>query len=158
MKAGEIANILGITESHMRILVQEGYIPKENRGEYDPEKCKLAYIVYLQEIERKRNEAASDNINSKDERTRLVKARADKSELKYKTKYDDYVELDAFCKELENFIKLAKQKILSLEPALTDAVLKSKTRAEIQANTYKIIHKTLNELAELQGKSTHEED
>lgn len=149
MKAGEIANILGITESHMRILVQEGYIPKENRGEYDSEKCKLAYIVYLQEIERKRNEAANDNFNSKDERTRLVKARADKAELKYNTKYDEYVKLDVFCGEWAIIIRLTKQKILSLADILTDKILKCKTRADIQDTVKEIVYKTLDEIAEL---------
>jgi hypothetical protein len=53
VNAEKIARVLNLTESRVHQLVKEG-LPKEARGQYDPIKCMVWYVRYLQRVIEKR--------------------------------------------------------------------------------------------------------
>ena len=72
--AGAIADMLGITDRHLRRLANEGILPKETRGRYPMKGCVQGYIKYLQALRISTDERSG-------EATRLSKVRADTYEL-----------------------------------------------------------------------------
>lgn len=69
-----IADMLGITDRHLRRLAAEGVVPESVRGRYPLAGCVLGYVTYL-----KRIQSADDH--RKKEHTRLNTARANIYEL-----------------------------------------------------------------------------
>ena len=72
--AGTIADMLGITDRHLRRLVTEGIVPKATHGRYPLRGCVHGYVRYLQALRVSTDEHSG-------EKTRLSKVRADTYEL-----------------------------------------------------------------------------
>ena len=77
--AGTIADMLGITDRHLRRLAEEGIVPKATRGRYPIKGCVQGYITYLQALRVSTDERSG-------EATRLSKVRADTYELELQIK------------------------------------------------------------------------
>src|SRR5882672_1069217 len=82
VNAEKIAQALNLTESRVHQLVREG-LPKEARGQYDPVKCLLWYVRYLQNALEKRSVPTLDGgfVGEREERVRLLRADADLREI-----------------------------------------------------------------------------
>lgn len=72
--AGTIAEVLMITDRHLRRLAKEGVVPKSVRGRYPMRGCVQGYITHLQSLR-------DSTVERSDEATRLSKVRADTYEL-----------------------------------------------------------------------------
>jgi phage terminase Nu1 subunit (DNA packaging protein) len=79
-----VADALNLTPRRVQQLVKEG-MPREKRGEYDPIKCLLWYIRYLQaQVSRLSPNVApegSEGDQERKQRIRLLQADADLREL-----------------------------------------------------------------------------
>lgn len=81
-KVGVIASIFGVTERRVQQLVKDGIIPKPTRGNYELIGCVQGYIAFMQERAFGKNVGALD---AHQERARLLKAQADKTEIEVQT-------------------------------------------------------------------------
>lgn len=77
--AATIAEMLGITDRHLRRLANEGIIPKATRGRYPLTGCVQGYIRHLQQLKMGTDERVQ-------EATRLSRVRADSYELELQIK------------------------------------------------------------------------
>src|ERR1700728_5003888 len=82
VNAEKIAQALHLTEQRVHQLVREG-LPKEGRGQFDPVKCMLWYIRYLQKALEKKALPTLDGgyAGEREERVRLLRADADLREI-----------------------------------------------------------------------------
>lgn len=80
--AGTIADMLGITDRHLRRLVTESIVPKATHGRYPLRGCVHGYVRYLQALRVSTDEHSG-------EKTRLTKARAETYELELAEKRGD---------------------------------------------------------------------
>lgn len=77
-----IAKLFNLTERRVQQLAKEGVIPKPEKGKYDLVGCVRGYIAYLQERAFGKTMAVGD---THQERARLLKLQADKTELEVDT-------------------------------------------------------------------------
>ncbi len=77
-----IAKLFNLTERRVQQLAKEGVIPKPEKGKYDLVSCVRGYIAYLQERAFGKTMAVGD---THQERARLLKLQADKTELEVDT-------------------------------------------------------------------------
>lgn len=79
--ASTLAKLFNLTERRVQQLAKEGVIPKAARGKYDLVGSVRGYVKYLQERAVGRSDAEyADSNDIKQERKRLIKAQADKTE------------------------------------------------------------------------------
>lgn len=81
-KVGVIASIFGVTERRVQQLAKDGIIPKPIKGNYELIGCMQGYIAFLQERAFGKDAGLLD---AHQERARLLKAQADKTELEVQT-------------------------------------------------------------------------
>jgi phage terminase Nu1 subunit (DNA packaging protein) len=77
-----VAQVLNLEKRRVQQLVQEG-MPRESRGQYDPVKCMLWYIRYLQAVVERRSVRTPEGgfTGEREERVRLLRADADLREI-----------------------------------------------------------------------------
>ena len=77
-----VAAFLNLSEQRVQQLVKLRILPREARGSYDPIKCGLAYIRYLQAAIEKKSGGMQDDgsISERTERVRLLRVGADLKE------------------------------------------------------------------------------
>ena len=81
-KVGVVASIFGVTERRIQQLAKDGIIPKPVKGNYELIGCVQGYIAFMQERAFGKDSGALD---AHQERARLLKAQADKTELEVQT-------------------------------------------------------------------------
>src|SRR2546429_660544 len=91
-----VADALNVTPQRVQQLVKEG-MPREKRGEYDPIKCMLWYIRYLQaQISRLSPNvdlAGGEADDERKERLRLLRADADLREIELARERGEFMTL-----------------------------------------------------------------
>jgi hypothetical protein len=72
-----MAKMLDITPERLRILAQEGVVPKSGRDRYPVFECNVAYIRYLRERVQTRDDASSSDYHA----ARLAKVKSEREQI-----------------------------------------------------------------------------
>lgn len=112
-----VANALNLTRQRVAQLVKEG-MPREKRGQYDPVKCLLWYIRYLQAVvSRLSPNVSPEGIEADQERKqriRLLQADADLRELELARERGEFMALDDVEKIYTDLIVVTRARILTV--------------------------------------------
>ena len=138
----KVAQALNLTVSRVHQLVKEG-LPKEGRGQFDPVKCLLWYVRYLQQALEKKSVPMQDGAyaGEHEQRVRLLKADADLREIELARERGELVPLADVEEEMTNLVLITKARILAVAPRVAPDLLGLTSRVMAHA----IVEKALNE-------------
>src|SRR6202035_4556143 len=146
--AGRIASALNLTEQRVQQLVKEG-LPREGRGQYDPVKCMLWYIRYLQQALEKKSVPTLDGgfVGEREERVRLLRADADLREMELAKERSQLVAIQDVEKEMVDLILTTKARVMAVAPRLAPEVVGEMSRVMAQAKIEKALKDALLHLS-----------
>lgn len=139
-----IAEILNLTPRRVQQLVKEKIIPKAVHGEYELFGCIKGYIMYLQERTSGREVTTAD---AHAERTRLLKAQADKTELEVAQIKEKLLPALEVANTWSNIVLTCRAKLLTIPNTLANQLIICKKPQEIEVQLKEAIYEALNELA-----------
>ena len=143
-----VAAALNLTEQRVQQLVKEG-MPREARGQYDPVKCMLWYIRYLQSAIERKDVPLLDRrfVGERHERIRLIRAEADLREMELARERGLLVALQDVERTLIELAFTTKARIMSIPQQLAPELVGETSRVMIQAKLEKAFKETLAYLA-----------
>jgi phage terminase Nu1 subunit (DNA packaging protein) len=148
VNAEKVAQALNLTEQRVHQLVKEG-LPKEGRGQFDPVKCMLFYIRYLQKALEKKAVPTLDGryLGEREERVRLLRADADLREMELASQRSQLVSIQDVEKEMTELVLTTKARIMAIPPRLAPELVGETSRVMIQARIEKACKEALSYLA-----------
>ena len=146
-----VAQALNLQKRRVQQLVNEG-MPKEGRGQYDPVKCMLWYIRYLQAALEKRSVPMTDGTfaGEREERVRLLRADADLREIELAKERSQLVAISDIEQLFTDLVLTTKARILAIPPRLAPELVGESSRVMIQAKIEKACKEALSYLANRQ--------
>jgi hypothetical protein len=150
--AEKVAQALNLTEQRVHQLVKEG-LPKEGRGQFDPVKCLLWYVRYLQSaLERKAVPTLDGGfVGEREERVRLLRADADLREIELAKERGLLVALPDIEQVLTDLVITTKARIMAIGPRLAPDLIGETSRLMIQAKIEKACREALAYLAKAEN-------
>jgi hypothetical protein len=144
----KVASALNITDARVQMLVKGG-MPREARGQYDPVKCMLWYIRYLQRALEKKAVPTLDGgfVGEREERVRLLRADADLKEIELATKRGLMMALPDVESMMTDLVLTTKARIMAIPPRLAPELVGETSRVMIQAKLEKACKEALAYLA-----------
>ena len=144
----KVASALNLTDARVQMLVKEG-MPREARGQYDPVKCMLWYIRYLQRALEKKAVPTLDGgfVGEREERVRLLRADADLREMELARERGLVVALPDIESRLTDLVLTTKARIMAIPPRLAPELVGETSRVMIQAKLEKACKESLAYLA-----------
>lgn len=144
----KVASALNLTETRVQQLVKEG-MPREGRGQYDPVKCMLWYIRYLQQALEKKSVPTLEGgfVGEREERIRLLRADADLKEMELAKERGQLVAIPDIEQTLTDLVLTTKARIMALAPRLAPDLVGETSRVMIQAKIEKACKEALAYLA-----------
>ncbi len=144
----KVASALNLDERRVQQLVKEG-MPRETRGQYDPVKCMLWYIRYLQQALEKKAVPTLDGgfVGEREERVRLLRADADLREMELARERGLVVALPDIEATLTDLVLTTKARIMAIPPRLAPELVGETSRVMIQAKLEKACKESLAYLA-----------
>jgi phage terminase Nu1 subunit (DNA packaging protein) len=144
-----VAAFLNLTEQRVQQLAKEGILPRAARGLYDPIKCGLSYIRYLQRaIERKTDPLLEDgNSGERHERVRLLRANADLRESERAKMRSQLVAVRDVDKLTADLVRTTTAEIMAIPARLAPELVGETSRVMIQAKLEKAVKASLKKLA-----------
>ena len=141
-----IAKLLDITDRHLRRLVSEGILIRDDgkRGRYPITNVTL-YIKYLRE-RAFGNEAKETDLQT--ERTRLAKAQADRTEMEVGQLQLSLIKTNEVIDKWSELIGNCRAKLLNTPAKIAHLVIAAEDYATAEEIIRTEIHEALNELAE----------
>src|ERR1700694_1604956 len=138
----KVAQALNLSVQRIHQLVKAG-LPKEGRGQFDPVKCMLWYIRYLQQALEKKSVPTLDGafVGEREQRVRLLKADADLREIELARERGELVPLADVEAEMTNLVLITKARVLAVAPRVAPELLGLTSRVMAHA----IVEKALNE-------------
>jgi phage terminase Nu1 subunit (DNA packaging protein) len=148
VNAEKIAQALNLTESRVHQLVKVG-LPKEGRGQYDPVKCMLFYVRYLQEkIERKGMATLEEgDEGERAARVRILRAQADEKEMALAKLRSQLLAIQDVEKEINRLVLTTTAHIMAIPMRLAPELLGENSHVMVQAKIEKALKETLTRLA-----------
>ena len=140
-----VAKVLNLSERRVQQLVQEGILPKPEKGRYDLIACVRAYIKYLQERAYGRDAAPQDTHL---ERARLLRAQADKTELEVAVLRGNLVPIEKVESDWMTIIMAARSRLLAIPSKTAFQIAALKDPHEIERFLKRLIYEALTELAQ----------
>lgn len=147
----EIAKHIGVTPKYVQDLINDGVIDRKDRGTYDINECRDAYIKKLREAAAGR--ANSGDLNLTDERARLAKEQADAKEMENAITRGELVYIEDVAKRVEVSLSKVKIKILAIPTKVAPEAAAADDAKEVQALIERHIIEALNELAGIDAAS-----
>ena len=146
----KVASALNLTEQRVQQLVHEG-LPREGRGQYDPVKCLLWYVRYLQKALEKKAVPTLEGgfIGEREERVRLLRADADLREIELAKERGQLVALPDIEAALTDLVLTTKARIMAIPPRLAPELVGETSRTMIQAKIEKACKESLSYLAKV---------
>jgi hypothetical protein len=147
--AEKIAQALNLTERRVHQLVREAGLPKEARGQFDPMKCMLFYVRYLQNaIEKKTVPILNGGfVGERKERMRLLSADADLKEMELSKQRSQLVAIQDVEKAVADLVRTTTARLMAIVPRLAPELVGETSRVMIQAKLDKACRETLAHLA-----------
>jgi hypothetical protein len=144
-----VANALNLTRQRVAQLVKEG-LPREKRGEYDPVKCMLWYIRYLQaQVSRLSPNVASQGgelDSERKERIGLLRAERELKELELARERGEYMALDDVEKTMTDLVVVTRARILTVANRVAPQLV-GESQAVIEAKLDRALKDALTALA-----------
>jgi phage terminase Nu1 subunit (DNA packaging protein) len=144
----KVASALNLTPQRVQQLVKEG-LPREARGRYDPIKCMMFYVRYLQRVLEKRSTPTLDGgfVGEREERIRLLRAQADLREMELARERSLYVSVADYERTLANMIRVTTARVMAIAPRAAPEVVGQQSRVMIHALIEKHCKEALRWLA-----------
>jgi hypothetical protein len=129
-------------------LVRVG-LPKEGRGQFDPVKCMLFYIRYLQTALEKKSVPAREGgyLGEREERVRSLRADADLREIELAIQCGQLVAIQDVEMEMTELVLTTKARIMAIPPRLAPELVNETSRVMIQAKLEKAFNESLAHVA-----------
>lgn len=138
-----IAQVAELTTRRIHQMARENIIPRSEKGKYWFVACLKGIIKYYK---LQKNDSSG---SLTEERTRLTKALAEKTEFEIKIKEGKYLPAEAVQREWENIITACRARILAIPTRLAPVIMACKTIQEVKQEAEKLIYEALNELGRL---------
>lgn len=153
---GKVANALNLDERRVQQLVHEG-MPRESKGQYDPVKCLLWYVRYLQKALEKKAVPTLDGgfVGEREERVRLLRADADLRELELARERGLLVSIQDVERDMADLILTTKARVLAVAPRVAPELLGLSSRVMAHAIVEKGLKEALLSLSKREVK-THD--
>jgi terminase small subunit / prophage DNA-packing protein len=144
----KVAQALNLTVSRVHQLVKEG-LPKEGRGQFDPVKCLLWYVRYLQQALEKKSVPMADGAfaGEREQRVRLLRADADLREIELAKERGQLVPLSDVEAEMTDLVLTTKARILAVAPRVAPELLGLTSRVMAHAIVEKALNEALHQLS-----------
>ncbi len=144
----KVASALNLTPQRVQQLVKEG-LPREARGRYDPIKCMMFYVRYLQSVLEKRSTPALDGgvADERESRIRLLRAQADLREMELARERSLVISVADYERTLATFIKVTTARVMAIAPRAAPEVFGQQSRVMIHALIEKHCKEALRWLA-----------
>lgn len=148
----KVASALNLDERRVQQLVKEG-MPREARGQYDPVKCLLWYVRYLQHALEKKSVPTLDGgfVGEREERVRLLRADADLREMELARERGLVVAIEDVEKEMSELVLSVKARVMAVAPRVAPEIIGETSRVMIQAKIEKSIKEALVQLERMKG-------
>jgi phage terminase Nu1 subunit (DNA packaging protein) len=149
----KVASALNLTESRVHQLVKEG-LPREGRGQYDPVRCMLFYIRYLQRALEKKAVPTLDGgfVGEREERIRLLRADADLREMELAGERGQLVAIQDVEKEMTDLILTTKARVLAVASRVAPELLGLTSRVMAHAIVEKGLKEALLQLSKREDR------
>jgi phage terminase Nu1 subunit (DNA packaging protein) len=146
----KVASALNLDKRRVQQLVAEG-MPRTARGQYDPVKCLLWYVRYLQNALEKKSVPTFDGgyVGEREERVRLLRADADLREIELAKERGQLVAITDVEMALTDLVLTTKARILAIPPRLAPELIGETSRIMIQAKLQKACNEALAYLAKV---------
>jgi phage terminase Nu1 subunit (DNA packaging protein) len=143
-----VAQALNLTTSRVSQLVKKG-MPKEARGQYDPVKCMLWYIRYLQAALEKKSVPMTDGsfASEREERVRLLRSNADMREIELAKARSQLVAIPDIEQMLTDLVLTTTARVMAIPARLSSELVGETSRVMIQAKIEKYCKEALSCLA-----------
>jgi phage terminase Nu1 subunit (DNA packaging protein) len=148
VNAEKIAKALNLTEARVHQLVHEG-LPKEGRGQFDPIKCLMFYIRYLQNKLELKTVPTLDGsfVGEREERIRLLRTQADLAEIELSEQRSQLVSIEDVQKEWTDFCETTTAVIMAIPSQLAPQLLGQTSRMMVHAKIEGAIKEALLRLS-----------
>ena len=141
-----IAKLLMLTDRRVQQLVQEGHLPKAERGRYELVPVVQAYVRYLRE--RVLGGGIEDGAGGRpDDKKRLMKARADIAEFEAARLAEELVPVDEVTKEWAELVSRFRARCLSIAPKAAAMVANEVATEACHDIIETFVHEALAELS-----------
>jgi len=152
VNAVKIAQALNLTEQRVHQLVREG-LPKEGRGLFDPVKCMLFYVRYLQRALEKKSMPTLDGgfVGERVERVRLLRAHADLREMELARMRSSVIPVADYERTLAIIIQTTTAGVMAIAPLAAIDVTGQESRVMVQALIEKQCKEALAYLAKTEN-------
>ena len=149
---GKVASALNLTTQRVHQLVKEG-LPREGRGSYDPVKCMLWYVRYLQSALEKKSVPTLDGGFSGErvERVRLLRADADLREMELASQRSSVIPVADYERTLAAVVLTIKARVMAIAPRVAPKVTGQNSRVMAQAIIEKECKEALSYLAKTEN-------
>lgn len=150
-KVGVIARLFGVSERRVQQLAKDNIIPKSVKGKYELVGCVRGYIGFLQERAFGKEVMA---IDAHQERARLLKAQADKTELEVKMLSRDLIMVEEARMAWAGMVMTCRAKILSIPTRGAQIVAGLTEFHEVENALRELANEILNEFSLYDPKSS----
>lgn len=149
---GKVASGLNLTEQRVQQLVKEG-MPRASRGRYDPVKCLLWYVRFLQKALEKKSLPTPDGgyVGEREERVRLLRADADLREIELARERSQLVTITDVEIVVAALVLTTKARVMAIAPRLAPEVTGQTSRVMVQALIEKACKEALSYLAKAEN-------
>ena len=143
-KVGVIARLFGVSERRIQQLAKDGIIPKAEKGKYELVGCVRGYIAFLQERAFGKDVMT---IDAHQERARLLKAQADKTELEVKMLNRTLIPVEEVKSDWSAMAVAFRTRLLGLPTRGAHSATGLKEFHEVEQALRELVHEALNELS-----------
>jgi phage terminase Nu1 subunit (DNA packaging protein) len=149
---GKVASALNLDERRVQQLVKEG-MPRVSRGRYDPVKCMLWYVRYLQGVLERSSVPTPDDGFSEErvERVRLLRAQADLREMELASLRSSVIPVADYERTLGALTQTIKAAVMAIAPRVAPEIIGQKSRMMVQALIEKQCKEALSYLAKIEN-------
>lgn len=147
-----VASALNLERRRVQQLVKEG-MPREAHGQYDPVKCMLWYIRYLQTALEKKSVPTLEGgfVGEREERVRLLRADADLREMELARERSLVISIADYERTLADLILTTKARVMAIPPRVAPEIVGQTSRVMAQALIEKACKEALAYLAKAEN-------
>lgn len=149
-----LAELFQMSERGVRMMASKGVIPKGSEGLWHEDACIMGYIAYLRQYSQGRR---PDDHGNTDDRTRLLRAKADIQEMEANRMADRLVEIEHIEKTFISVVAAMKARLLAIPTRAATLLPGEKDPDVIQEQVETLIHEALAELSEARVDGTPED-
>jgi phage terminase Nu1 subunit (DNA packaging protein) len=149
----KVAQALNLSRQRVHQLVKEEGMPREARGQYDPIKCMMFYIRYLQRAIEKTNLPALDgsDVGERNARVRLLRAHADLREMELSKVRSMMVSTADVNKSFDDLVRWTTARIMAVPSRLAPDLVGQTSSVMVHAK----IDAALKDALRLLAKGPH---